>query len=61
MTSPRDASAVTRERIALLRDEAEARGLQDPLPGLVADANGGDPIPWDDEQRGKDELHEQRP
>jgi hypothetical protein len=30
---------------------AEARTTEDPPPGLVADAAGGDPIPWDDEQR----------
>jgi hypothetical protein len=34
-----------------MRDDAEARGTQDPPPGLVADASGGDPIPWDDEIR----------
>lgn len=51
MTSPSDASAVTRKLIEERRDAAEARLMNDPPRGLVPDAAGGDPIPWDDDRR----------
>lgn len=51
MTYPGEGEAASREMLEQLRDAAESRLMTDPLPGLVPDADGGDPIPWDDEQR----------
>jgi hypothetical protein len=41
----------SREMIRHLREAADARTTEDPPRGLVADAAGGDPILWDNEQR----------
>jgi len=45
------------EMIERLAEAARSRAVVDPPRSFVPDASGGDPIPWDDEQkpRGTDE------
>jgi len=51
VTSSAD-EAASLEMIERLREAAESREIEDAPLGFVADANGGDPILWDNLPRG---------
>ena len=46
------AEAAFRDRVDRMREAADARQVDDPPLGFVADEAGGDPILWDNTQRG---------